>query len=140
MIGIVLGGRLGYVLFYNFPYYVGQPARNHRAVGWRHELPWRPRRHHDRHGAVHPRARAAAILSSLDLLGAIGTIGIFLGRIANFINGELYGAPTTLPWGVVFPTDPEHLPRHPSQLYEAVLEGLAAVPRHLHRHPCVRLR
>jgi phosphatidylglycerol:prolipoprotein diacylglycerol transferase len=57
-------------------------------------------------------------------LGAIGTIGLFLGRIANFINGELFGAPTDLPWGVVFPTDPLQLSRHPSQLYEAVLEGI----------------
>jgi phosphatidylglycerol:prolipoprotein diacylglycerol transferase len=64
------------------------------------------------------------MLSSFDLLGAIGTIGIFLVRVTNFINGELYGAPTNLPWAVVFPTDPELLPRHPSQLYEAGLEGL----------------
>src|SRR5690606_30124797 len=64
------------------------------------------------------------ILSSLDLLGAISTIGLLLGRLANFVNAELYGAPTALPWGVVFPTDPEQVPRHPSQLYEALLEGL----------------
>jgi len=63
-------------------------------------------------------------LSGLDLIASVSTIGIFLVRIANFINAELYGAPTTLPWGVVFPTDPEQLPRHPSQLYEAALEGL----------------
>ena len=63
-------------------------------------------------------------LSSLDLLGAVATIGIFLGRIANFINAELFGAPTDLPWGVVFPTDALQVPRHPSQLYEAALEGL----------------
>jgi len=70
------------------------------------------------------RSHKGNILSALDLLGAIATIGIFLGRVANFINAELYGAPTDLPWGVIFPTDPEQLPRHPSQLYEAALEGL----------------
>ena len=69
--------------------------------------------------ALFTRSKGGNILSSLDLLGAIGTIGLFLGRIANFINAELYGAPTDLPWGVIFPTDPEQVPRHPSQLYEA---------------------
>jgi len=59
-----------------------------------------------------------------DRVACVVPIGLFLGRIANFINGELYGAPTSLPWAVVFPTDPEGLPRHPSQLYEALLEGL----------------
>jgi phosphatidylglycerol:prolipoprotein diacylglycerol transferase len=70
------------------------------------------------------RSRNANVLSSLDLIAAVGPIGLFLGRLANFINGELYGAPTTLPWAVIFPTDPEGLPRHPSQLYEAALEGI----------------
>jgi phosphatidylglycerol:prolipoprotein diacylglycerol transferase len=70
------------------------------------------------------RSKGGRILSSLDLLGAIATIGLFLGRVANFINAELYGAPTTLPWGVIFPTDPDQVPRHPSQLYEALLEGV----------------
>ena len=74
--------------------------------------------------ALFTRSKGGRTLSSLDLLGAIATIGLFLGRIANFINAELYGAPTTLPWGVVFPTDPEQVPRHPSQLYEAFLEGV----------------
>jgi len=50
--------------------------------------------------------------------------GLFFGRIANFINGELWGRPTTLPWGIIFPNAPDGLPRHPSQLYEAALEGL----------------
>ena len=63
-------------------------------------------------------------LSGLDLIASVATIGIFLVRVANFINAELYGSPTTAPWGVIFPTDPEQLPRHPSQLYEAALEGL----------------
>ncbi len=123
VIGIVLGGRIGYVLFYNFPYYAAHPVDI--IALWDGGMSF--------HGgligiliamALFTRNRGGNILSSFDLLGAIGTIGIFLVRIANFINGELYGAPTTLPWAVVFPTDPEGLPRHPSQLYEAGLEGL----------------
>ena len=69
------------------------------------------------------RHRGLSILSLGDITCAAGTIGIFLGRIANFINGELWGRPTDLPWAMVFPTAGP-LPRHPSQLYEAVLEGL----------------
>ena len=123
VIGIVLGGRIGYVLFYNLPYYAENPVEVFSL--WDGGMAF--------HGgligiliamALFTRARGGNILSSFDLLGAIGTIGIFLVRIANFINGELYGAPTTLPWAVVFPTDPDRLPRHPSQLYEALLEGL----------------
>lgn len=123
VIGIVLGGRAGYVLFYNFPYYSAHPGDI--IALWDGGMSF--------HGGLvgiivamwlFTRSKAGNALSSLDLLGAIGTIGLFLGRIANFINGELYGAPTSLPWAVVFPTDPEGLPRHPSQLYEAALEGI----------------
>lgn len=123
VIGIVLGGRIGYVLFYNLPFYLQHPA-DIIAV-WDGGMAF--------HGglagilvamALFTRSKGGSILQSFDLLGAIGTIGIFLVRITNFINGELYGAPTDLPWGVIFPTDPDHLPRHPSQLYEAGLEGL----------------
>ncbi len=123
VVGIVLGGRLGYVLFYNLPYYAANPAEI--LALWDGGMSF--------HGGLvgimiamglFVRHKGGNILSGLDLLGAIGTIGLFLGRLANFINGELYGAPTDLPWGVVFPTDPEQLPRHPSQLYEALLEGL----------------
>ncbi len=123
VIGIVVGGRLGYVLFYNLPWYLANPGEI--VALWDGGMSF--------HGglagiilamALFTRSQGGAILSSLDLLGAIGTIGIFLVRIANFINAELYGAPTDKPWGVVFPTDPEQLPRHPTQLYEAALEGL----------------
>jgi phosphatidylglycerol---prolipoprotein diacylglyceryl transferase len=123
VIGIVLGGRVGYVLFYNLPYYLEHPADI--VALWDGGMAF--------HGglvgiliamALFTRSKGGRILSSFDLLGCIGTIGIFLVRLTNFINGELYGAPTSLPWGVVFPTDPEQLPRHPSQLYEAGLEGL----------------
>jgi phosphatidylglycerol:prolipoprotein diacylglycerol transferase len=123
VIGIVVGGRLGYVLFYNLPHYLANPA-DVIAV-WDGGMSY--------HGGMvgimvamilFTRAKGGNVLSSLDLLGAIGTIGLLLGRLANFINAELYGAPTSLPWGVIFPTDPEQLPRHPTQLYEAALEGL----------------
>ena len=123
VVGIVVGGRLGYVLFYNLPYYAANPIE--LISLWDGGMAF--------HGglvgimvaiALFTRAKGGRILSSLDLLGAVSTIGLLLGRIANFINAELYGAPTTLPWGVVFPTDPDQLPRHPSQLYEALLEGV----------------
>lgn len=123
VVGIVLGGRIGYVLFYNLAYYLANPGEI--LALWDGGMSF--------HGGLigimlaiglFTRARGGRILSALDLLGAIGTIGLLLGRLANFVNGELYGAPTDLPWGVVFPTDPEQLPRHPSQLYEAGLEGI----------------
>jgi phosphatidylglycerol---prolipoprotein diacylglyceryl transferase len=123
VIGIVVGGRLGYVLFYNLPHYLANPADI--IALWDGGMSF--------HGgmvgiivamALFTRAKGGNVLSSLDLLGAIGTIGLLLGRLANFINAELYGAPTNMPWGVIFPTDPEQFPRHPSQLYEAALEGL----------------
>ncbi len=123
VIGIVVGGRLGYVLFYNLGYYLANPGEI--IALWDGGMSF--------HGgmaglmlavALFTRRRRGNILSALDLLGAISTIGLLLGRLANFINGELYGAPTTLPWGVVFPTDPDQVPRHPSQLYEALLEGI----------------
>ena len=123
VLGIVLGGRLGYVLFYNLPYYLENPGAI--VSLWDGGMSF--------HGglvgivlamALFTRFHKGNILSGLDLLGAISTIGLFLGRVANFINAELWGGPTDLPWGVIFPNDPEGLPRHPTQLYEALLEGL----------------
>jgi phosphatidylglycerol---prolipoprotein diacylglyceryl transferase len=123
VIGIVVGGRLGFVLFYNLGYYLANPMEIVTFGDGGMSF----------HGGVlglmlaiglFTRAKHGSILSGFDLLAALAPIGLFLGRIANFINSELYGAPTTLPWGVVFPTDPAQVPRHPSQLYEALLEGL----------------
>lgn len=123
MLSIVIGGRVGYVLFYNLPYYLANPLEIINTLDGGMSY----------HGGMlglmlaailFTRSKGGNWLSSLDLIGAVATIGIFLGRIANFINAELYGAPTTLPWGVVFPTDPLQVARHPSQLYEAALEGL----------------
>jgi phosphatidylglycerol:prolipoprotein diacylglycerol transferase len=122
VIGIVVGGRAGYVLFYNLPYFAANPLAIIQL--WDGGMSF--------HGglvgivvamALFTRAKGGRILSSLDLLGAISTIGIFLVRVANFVNGELWGAQTTLPWGIVFPNGGD-VPRHPSQLYEAGLEGL----------------
>ncbi|CAN7404980.1 prolipoprotein diacylglyceryl transferase [Devosia sp. LjRoot3] len=123
MLAIVIGGRTGYVLFYNLPYYLQNPLEIINTLDGGMSY----------HGGMLGLMLAAILftlskkgnwLSSLDLLGAVATIGIFLGRIANFINAELFGAPTDLPWGVIFPTDPLQVARHPSQLYEAALEGL----------------
>jgi phosphatidylglycerol---prolipoprotein diacylglyceryl transferase len=123
VLGIVLGGRVGYVLFYNLPYFSQHPLE--ALALWDGGMSF--------HGGLvgimlavvlFTRSKGGNLLSSLDLLGAVGTIGLFLGRVANFINAELYGAPTSLPWGVIFPTDPDQVPRHPSQLYEALLEGI----------------
>jgi phosphatidylglycerol:prolipoprotein diacylglycerol transferase len=123
VIGIVAGGRVGYVLFYNLPYYLSDPGQI--VALWDGGMSY--------HGGMaglmvamwlFVKAHKGRVLSGFDLLGAIATIGLFLGRVANFINAELYGAPTYLPWGVVFPTDPDQVPRHPSQLYEALLEGV----------------
>jgi len=123
MLSIVLGGRLGYVLFYNAPYYAQNPLEILNTLDGGMSY----------HGGMlglmlaailFTRAKGGNWLSSLDLIAAVATIGIFLVRITNFINSELYGAPTDLPWGVIFPTDPLQVARHPSQLYEAALEGL----------------
>ncbi|WP_404402752.1 prolipoprotein diacylglyceryl transferase [Pelagibacterium halotolerans] len=122
VIGIVVGGRIGYVLFYN-PVYFAQNPLEAFAI-WDGGMSF--------HGgllglvtamSVYLYIKKANILSGLDLLACCSTIGLFLGRVANFINGELYGSTTTMPWGIVFPGAGD-LPRHPSQLYEGLLEGL----------------
>jgi phosphatidylglycerol:prolipoprotein diacylglycerol transferase len=120
--GIILGGRLGYVLFYNPAHFAAHPLEILQV--WTGGMSF--------HGgfagcviAVLLFARSAKIpmLSLGDLTCAVAPIGLFLGRIANFINGELWGRPTDVPWAFVFP-GAGPLPRHPSQLYEAALEGL----------------
>jgi phosphatidylglycerol:prolipoprotein diacylglycerol transferase len=121
VIGTILGGRFGYVLFYGNGYYFTHPAEILRA-GMSF--------HGGLIGFVIGLIIAARIirfpLSSLIDIAAIGVpIGLGIVRCANFINGELWGAETTLPWGVVFDdTRGGALPRHPTQLYEAILEGL----------------
>src|SRR5947208_6960234 len=121
-LGIILGGRIGYVLFYNPMHFLEHPIEAVQL--WKGGMSF--------HGGfvgcvlavvLFARRRGISILSLGDLTCATGTIGLFLGRIANFINGELWGRPTDVPWAMVFPGGGP-LPRHPSQLYEATLEGL----------------
>ena len=121
-LGIILGGRIGYVLFYNLPLFADAPAGNLRGVERRHVVPRRLHRLRRRGGGVRAPPRHS-ILSLGDITCAVGPIGLFLGRLANFINGELWGRPADVPWAMVFPIGGP-MPRHPSQLYEAGLEGL----------------
>ena len=121
VLGVILGGRFGYVLFYNFSYFLGHPLQIFAV--WQGGMSF--------HGGltgvvvatlIYCRHHAIAILPLADILAIAATIGLGLGRIGNFINGELWGRVTTLPWGVVFPAAGPQ-PRHPSQLYEALIEG-----------------
>jgi phosphatidylglycerol:prolipoprotein diacylglycerol transferase len=121
-LGIIVGGRLGYVLFYNFPYFVEHPLEAFEI--WHGGMSF----HGGFAGCVlavilFASRRGISILSLGDVTCAVGPIGLFLGRVANFINGELWGRPSDVPWAVIFPTGGP-VPRHPSQLYEATLEGL----------------
>ena len=121
-LGIILGGRIGYVLFYNPGYFAENPLESVEL--WKGGMSF--------HGGfvgcvvavvLFARHRGIPVLSLGDLTCAAAPIGILLGRIANFINGELWGRATDVPWAMVFPNGGP-LPRHPSQLYEALLEGL----------------
>lgn len=123
MLGVIIGGRLGYVLFYNFELYAAHPLEilnfAHGGMSF----------HGGFVGALVGGVIAAKIikmpyLSLVDLVIIGAPLGLFFGRCANFVNGELWGAPTDLPWGVVFGGSAGMIPRHPSQLYEALLEGL----------------
>ncbi len=121
-LGVVLGGRIGYVLFYNFDYYLGNPSGILQI--WRGGMSF--------HGGVlgvivaglvFVKRRGISPLRFADIVACATPIGLLLGRLANFVNGELYGRVSDVPWAMVFPNGgPE--PRHPSQLYEAFLEGL----------------
>jgi phosphatidylglycerol---prolipoprotein diacylglyceryl transferase len=121
-LGIILGGRIGYVLFYNLPHFAEHPREIFEL--WNGGMSF----HGGFTGCVvavvlFGRKRGIPILSLGDVTCAVGPIGLFLGRIANFINGELWGRPADVPWAMVFPNGGP-LARHPSQLYEAGLEGL----------------
>jgi phosphatidylglycerol:prolipoprotein diacylglycerol transferase len=123
-IGIIVGGRTGYVLFYNPAFFAQHPAEIFQL--WNGGMSF--------HGGflgcvaavmLFARRNGISILSLGDITTAVGPIGLFLGRLANFINSELWGRTTdaSVPWAVVFPNGGP-LPRHPSQLYEAALEGI----------------
>ena len=121
-LGIILGGRTGYVLFYNLPHFAAHPIDIFEL--WNGGMSF--------HGGVagcvvavvlFARHRGISMLSLGDVTTAVAPIGLFLGRIANFINGELWGRPTDVPWAMIFPNGGP-IPRHPSQFYEAALEGV----------------
>ncbi len=127
-LGVIIGGRLGYVLFYGIIYYpeiyLGNPLNAFKV--WEGGMSF--------HGGLlgvtlaiifFCRRRGLDMFKVGDLVAAAVPIGLFFGRLANFINGELYGKVSNVPWAMVFP-DPQAgpLPRHPSQLYEAFLEGI----------------
>lgn len=121
-LGVILGGRLGYVLFYSPAQYLADPLTI--LYVWQGGMSF--------HGGLlgviiamilFARSRGASALCLFDIIGAAAPIGLFFGRLANFINAELWGRPTDVPWAMVFPTA-DSQPRHPSQLYQAFGEGL----------------
>lgn len=132
VIGVILGGRLGFVLFYDRAHYLDSPADIVKV--WQGGMSF--------HGGfagvtvaglVFCRRYAVPSMQLSDAMALVAPIGLFLGRLANFVNAELWGRPTTLPWAVIFPgvsaqtcqnTPTGECARHPSQLYEAGLEGL----------------
>lgn len=123
ILGVIVGGRLGYVLFYGDGYYLSHPLEILQTSNGGMSF------HGGLIGALFAGIVAARFVKmpylSLADLGCIAApIGLFFGRCANFVNGELWGAPTDLPWGVVFGGAAGSMPRHPSQLYEALLEGV----------------
>ena len=122
IVSLIIGGRLGYIIFYNLDYYISNPIDIIKI--WEGGMSF--------HGALvgiilgtyfFSKSRRISTLFLLDIIACVSPIGIFLGRIANFINGELVGKVTNVSWSVIFPAI-DMLPRHPSQLYEAVLEGI----------------
>lgn len=123
MLGIILGGRLGYVLFYNLDAYWNDPVSILKLWDGGMSL----------HGGVLgvltaiyyvTRKEKLSFLRFCDYVACVIPFGLFLGRLANFVNGELWGRATTVPWAIIFPNSGTMDPRHPSQLYEAGLEGI----------------
>jgi len=121
-LGVILGGRLGYVLFYKFGYFIDHPVAIFQV--WQGGMSF--------HGGflgvivatwLFSRQRNIPVWGFADMIACAAPIGLFLGRIANFVNGELIGRASDVPWAMVFPHGGPQ-PRHPSQLYEVLLEGL----------------
>jgi len=129
-LGVILGGRLGYAMFYDQSLWTGFSGEG--FVTWRLLRLWDGGMSF--HGGLAGVTAAMAYVAWRDKLNFIRVVdyvsvgvpmGMLLGRLANFVNGELWGRVTDVPWAMVFPEDPTELPRHPSQLYQAGLEGLA---------------
>ena len=131
ILGVILGGRVGFVLFYEPAYYLSNPGQILQV--WQGGMSF----HGGFAGVIvatwaWSRSHGVPVLRLADAMAVVAPIGIFFGRVANFINAELWGRPTDMPWGVVFPGDAAQscpgivgpCARHPSQLYEAGLEGL----------------
>lgn len=123
VLGVILGGRLGYVLFYNLPIFIHDPVQIFKI--WEGGMSF--------HGGLLGVVTAIVCYSRYhkfhpfrmgDIISTVVPIGLFFGRLANFVNGELFGRPTTVPWCMYFPHGGPDIPRHPSQLYEAGLEGI----------------
>lgn len=122
ILGVILGGRLGYVLFYKPGFYLANPSEI--FLIWQGGMSF--------HGGflgvmiatwLYTAKKKIPFLCFTDLLAAVAPVGLFFGRLANFINGELFGRTTNVPWAVIFPNGGP-VGRHPSQIYEALLEGL----------------
>tara|TARA_B100000886_G_scaffold259497_1_gene184389 strand:+ start:3675 stop:4463 length:789 start_codon:yes stop_codon:yes gene_type:complete len=122
IISVIIGGRLGYVIFYNFDFFVKNPLEILKV--WEGGMSF--------HGALIGIIIGTYLFSAknnfktlffLDIISCVAPIGIFFGRVANFVNGELVGKVTQVSWGVIFPNI-DMMPRHPSQIYEAILEGI----------------
>jgi phosphatidylglycerol---prolipoprotein diacylglyceryl transferase len=122
ILSIIVGGRIGYIVFYNLNYYISNPFKIVKV--WEGGMSF--------HGALigviigtylFSKKRKISTFFLLDVIACVAPIGIFFGRIANFINAELVGKATSVSWSVIFPSY-DMVPRHPSQLYEAFLEGL----------------